>query len=70
MNKLLIYNIYELICRACGKSINRRLTQFDSLPDCPNCGSEMLAANVTSDDVTTADNPQQGDDPQKENDNE
>lgn len=52
------YYNYELVCRKCGKTINRRMSQFDSLPDCIKCGNEMLVANATggnviSDDVNT-----------------
>jgi len=42
------YYIFELVCRKCGMTINRRMTQFDELPNCPKCGSEMLAGNVTT----------------------
>lgn len=42
------YHIFELICRKCGETINRRMTQFDSLPNCPKCDQEMLVENVTT----------------------
>lgn len=47
------YHIFELICRKCGETINRRMTQFDELPNCSKCDQEMLVENVT-----TVDNPQ------------
>ncbi len=42
------YHIFELVCRKCGKTINRRMTQFDSLPNCPKCDNEMFVENVTT----------------------
>ena len=42
------YYMFELVCRKCGETINVRLTQFDSLPNCPKCRCEMLAENVTA----------------------
>jgi len=41
-------SIYELICRACGNTMKRTMTQFDSLPSCSKCDSEMLVENVTT----------------------
>lgn len=42
------YQIFELLCRKCGKTINRRLSQFDELPDCSKCGNPMIVENVTT----------------------
>lgn len=39
---------FELICRGCGKTIIQRLSQFDELPNCSKCDSEMLVENVTT----------------------
>lgn len=40
------YYLFDLVCRNCGEKLKRRMTQFDSLPECPKCGSEMLAENA------------------------
>jgi NAD-dependent SIR2 family protein deacetylase len=42
------YQIFELLCRKCGETINRRLSQFDELPDCNKCGNNMIVENVTT----------------------
>lgn len=42
------YHIFELVCRKCGETINRRMTQFDELPNCPKCDNEMIVENVTT----------------------
>lgn len=41
-----VYN-FRLLCRACGETQDRQLTQFDELPNCPKCDSEMLVDAVT-----------------------
>jgi rRNA maturation endonuclease Nob1 len=42
------YQIFELLCRACGESVTRRLLQFDELPSCRKCGGQTIVANVTT----------------------
>ena len=42
------YHIFELLCRKCGKTINRRMSQFDSIPGCPKCDNQMIVVNVTT----------------------
>lgn len=42
------YYLFELVCRKCGEKLESRLTQFDELPNCPKCGNEMLAENVSA----------------------
>ncbi len=42
------YQIFELVCRKCGETINRRLSQFDELPDCNKCGIPLNVENVTT----------------------
>ncbi len=42
------YYIFELVCRKCGETINRRMTQFDELPNCPKCDNQMIVDNVTT----------------------
>lgn len=38
--------MFDLVCRKCGEKVKRKMTQLDSLPDCPKCDSEMLVDNV------------------------
>lgn len=42
------YQIFELVCRACGETITKRLSQFDELPSCKKCGSQTVVENVTT----------------------
>jgi len=42
------YQIFLLVCRKCGNTINRRLSQFDELPDCNKCGIPLNVENVTT----------------------
>jgi len=37
---------FKLECRKCGESLDKRLTQFESLPNCPKCDTEMLVKAV------------------------
>lgn len=37
---------FKLHCRACGETRDKRLTQFDTLPNCPKCDTEMLVGAV------------------------
>lgn len=41
------YSLVSLICRACGHTEEKRLKQFDSIPECPKCRSQLLVENVT-----------------------
>lgn len=46
-NQMRKYN-FELLCRKCGETITRRLSQFDELPRCNKCDNEMVVENVTT----------------------
>lgn len=37
---------FKLQCRACGETLDKRLTQFDTLPNCPKCETEMIVSAV------------------------
>ncbi len=47
---------FKLACRACGHSLDKRLTQFDTLPTCTKCGSEMLVGAVLPEPKIGGDN--------------
>ncbi len=47
---------FKLFCRACGKTLDKRLTQFDSLPNCPKCDTEMLVGAVLPEPKKGSDN--------------
>jgi len=40
---------YEYVCEACGRTVNLRLSvsQHDSAPACPECGSKKLTQLIT-----------------------
>jgi predicted Zn-ribbon and HTH transcriptional regulator len=55
MEKIKVY-LYSLICRACGHIEERRLAQFDAVPECPNCKGQLLVDNATLEKENENDN--------------